>query len=96
MTAVVKEKEMEIESGPPEFDLEKRVYTVNEIMEILNLSRAGTYNLIDRGVFHSVRAAGCIRISKKSFDEWLEAQKHESVKDVGEEIDKLHELLSAR
>ena len=95
MTAVVKEKEMEIESGPPEFDLEKRVYTVNEIMEILNLSRAGTYNLIDRGVFHSVRAAGCIRISKKSFDEWLAAQNQDLVKEVEEDIDKLHEYFFA-
>ena len=66
----------------PSFSHRKRVYTVNEIMDILELGRTSTYHLIDKGLFHSVRAAGCIRISKKSFDRWIDAQKDGSVKDV--------------
>lgn len=32
------------------------------------------YNLVKKKVFHSVRIGGSIRISKKSFDEWLDHQ----------------------
>ena len=34
----------------------------------------GEYNLVKKKVFHSVRIGGSIRISKKSFDEWLDHQ----------------------
>lgn len=51
---------------------EKRVYTVDEIQDILGVSRTTTYRLIKSGVFHSVRVGGQHRISKKSFDSWLD------------------------
>ena len=35
-------------------------------------SRPTAYNLVKQGVFHSVRVGGHIRISKKSFDDWLD------------------------
>lgn len=78
----------------PVFDLEKRVYTINELMEILEISRSGTYNLVERNDFHSVRAAGCIRISKRSFDAWLKAQNGMKVKDADAAGDKLHRRFS--
>ena len=53
---------------------QKRTYTVDEIMDILSLSRNGAYALIRRNEFHSVRIGGRIRISCKSFDEWLDQQ----------------------
>ena len=51
---------------------EKRTYTVDEIQDILGISRPTAYNLVKKGLFHSVRVGGHIRISKKSFDEWLD------------------------
>ena len=53
---------------------EKRVYTVDEIQDILGISRTTAYNLVKTKEFHSVRVGGHIRISKKSFDEWLDKQ----------------------
>lgn len=48
--------------------------TVDEIQDILGISRTSAYNLVKKKVFHSVRIGGSIRISKKSFDEWLDHQ----------------------
>lgn len=52
----------------------KRTYTVDEIQDILGISRTTAYNLVKTKEFHSVRVGGHIRISKKSFDEWLDKQ----------------------
>ena len=57
------------EQNPVSYD--KRTYTVDEIQDILGISRPTAYNLVKQGVFHSVRVGGHIRISKKSFDDWL-------------------------
>ena len=54
------------EQNPVSYD--KRTYTVDEIQDILGISRPTAYNLVKQGVFHSVRVGGHIRISKKSFD----------------------------
>ena len=53
---------------------DKRTYTVDEIQDILSISRTSAYNLVKKNAFHSVRIGGSIRISKKSFDEWLDQQ----------------------
>ena len=53
---------------------DKRVYTVDEIQDILGIARTTAYNLVKRNVFRSVRIGGSIRISKKSFDAWLDSQ----------------------
>ena len=45
-----------------------------DIQDILGISRTSAYNLVKKKVFHSVRIGGSIRISKKSFDEWLDHQ----------------------
>jgi excisionase family DNA binding protein len=52
----------------------KRTYTVEEIQNILEIGKATAYRLIKRGQFKYVKIGGCIRISKKSFDEWLDGQ----------------------
>ena len=59
-----------LESSPSE--LEKRVYTVDEIQDILSIGRNAAYELVKSGQFHTVRIGGSIRISKKSFDAWLD------------------------
>ncbi len=61
------------ESIAPVFDsYEKRVYTVDEIQDILGISKTTAYQLVKSNVFHSVRVGGQYRISKKSFDAWLD------------------------
>lgn len=49
----------------------KQVYTCNEIQEILNVSRTTVYQLLESHVFHYVRVGGRYRISRKSFEKWL-------------------------
>ena len=53
---------------------DKRTYTVDEIQDILGISRTSAYNLVKKNAFRSVRIGGSIRISKNSFDEWLDQQ----------------------
>lgn len=50
----------------------KRVYTVEEIEAILGISKNTAYALVKPGAFHSVKIGGQYRISKKSFDDWLD------------------------
>lgn len=57
---------------PEGFD--KRTYTVDEIQDILEISRSSAYNLVKKNLFRSVRIGGHIRVSKRSFDEWLDTQ----------------------
>lgn len=51
---------------------EKRTYTVEEIQNILSIGRYAAYSLVKSNVFHSVRVGGNIRISRRSFDTWLD------------------------
>ena len=52
----------------------KRVYTVEEISEILGISRSAAYELVKKDEFKSVRIGASIRISKSSFDAWLDSR----------------------
>ena len=61
-----------LDSLPSAF--EKRVYTVDEIQDILSIGRNAAYDLVRTGQFHTVRIGGSIRVSKKSFDAWLDQQ----------------------
>lgn len=63
----------ETEAMPP-ISYEKRVYTVDEIQDILGISKTTAYNLVKSNSFHSVKIGGHYRVSKKSFDEWLDSQ----------------------
>ena len=51
---------------------ESRTYSVADISAMLNISRASAYQLTGKGYFKVLRIGKMIRISKKSFDEWLE------------------------
>lgn len=50
---------------------EKKTYTVEEIAEQLNVSKKVAYSLVKSGQFSYVRAGKAIRVSKVSFDKWL-------------------------
>lgn len=58
----------------PENIMEKRTYTVDEIQDILGISRPTAYGLVKKKLFHSVWIGGHIRISCRSFDAWLDEQ----------------------
>lgn len=51
---------------------EKRTYTVEEIQRILGVSQPTAYSLVRKNLFRTVRVGRSIRISKKSFDDWLD------------------------
>lgn len=52
---------------------ERRTYTVKEIAQILGIGRTSEYLLVREGHFKIVRIGNAIRISKRSFDEWLDS-----------------------
>lgn len=52
--------------------LQKRVYTVEEMMDMLGIGKNAAYELVKSGMFHCVKVGSHYRISKSSFDEWLE------------------------
>ena len=56
----------------PTVDSDKRSYSVAEAAAILGVSKRSIYNLCAQDAFKSVRIGTKLRISKKSFDEWLD------------------------
>ena len=62
----------ESETAYIESDYDKRIYTVEEIQDTLGVSKTSAYNLVKSNVFHSVKIGDHYRISKKSFDKWLD------------------------
>ena len=54
--------------------MEKRSYSVAEVAEILNVSKRSVYNLCANGGIKSVKIGTKLRISKKTFDEWLDGE----------------------
>ncbi len=57
------------ESGVPE----KRCYTVEDLQIILGISRGSVYELLKKQEFRWFQiGGGRYRISKKSFDDWLD------------------------
>lgn len=49
----------------------KETYSINEIAKILDISNKTAYSLVHGNFFKHVRIGRIIRISKKSFDQWL-------------------------
>lgn len=52
--------------------MKKRTYRVDEIQDILGIGRDAAYKLCRSGLFRVVKVGKTVRISKKSFDAWLE------------------------
>lgn len=50
---------------------DRRYYTVDDLMDILGLSRPTVYGLLKKQEFRWHLVAGKYRISKKSFDNWF-------------------------
>ena len=60
-------------SGTKKGNPERRTYTVDDIAQILGIGRTSAYILVKEGHFKIVRIGNAIRISKRSFDEWLDS-----------------------
>ena len=60
-------------NGTKEETTERRTYTVDDIAQILGIGRTSAYILVKEGHFKIVRIGNAIRISKRSFDEWLDS-----------------------
>ena len=58
------------EKGTPQ----SRTYTVNDIAAILGIGRASAYKLANSGAFKTIRIGNMIRISRKSFEDWLKTE----------------------
>ena len=55
--------------------VQQRCYTVDDLRVILNVSRSTVYQLLKRNEFRLFQiGGGKYRISKKSFDDWLDCQ----------------------
>ena len=54
---------------------EKRTHSVQEIADILQISRSMAYNLCKQSLFKTVKVGKYVRVSKPSFDEWLDTRK---------------------
>ena len=56
--------------------IEKRAYTVKELSVMLGISENACYAFVKemKDEFRSVRIGTSIRVSKKSFDKWLDEQ----------------------
>ena len=53
---------------------QSRTYTVNDIAAILGIGRASAYKLANSGLFKTIRIGNMIRISRKSFEDWLKME----------------------
>ena len=61
----------ETRSGSSQEVKDKKTYSVHEIAQILQISRSKAYELCRQPDFKVVRLGQTIRISKASFDDWL-------------------------
>ena len=52
----------------------QKTYKVGDVARILGIGRSSAYNLVKEGHFKVVRIGTSIRVSRKSFDEWLNNQ----------------------
>lgn len=66
--------EMHVECDVSGKSAENKTYRVEDIARILDIGRSSAYNLVREGHFKTVRVGSAIRISRKSFNEWLENQ----------------------
>jgi excisionase family DNA binding protein len=52
----------------------KRTYTVMDIAAILQISKSKAYELCREGQFKAIKVGRSVRVSRLSFDDWLDKQ----------------------
>ncbi len=65
---------MDYKSSTINSQSDKRTYTVKEIADILGIGKTAAYKLVHTGVFKTVQIGTTIRVSRQSFDDWLDKQ----------------------
>ena len=63
-----------MDSGYKKRTPQSRTYTVSDITVILGIGRATAYKLANSGVFKTIPIGNMIRISRKSFENWLKME----------------------
>ena len=53
---------------------QNKIFTVNDISSILGIGRASAYKLANSGLLKTIRIGNIVRISRKSFEDWLKAE----------------------
>lgn len=67
---------------------QNRTYTVDDIAAILGIGKASAYKLAKSGAFKIIRIGNMIRISRKSFEDWLGMEEaEETEEEAAEEIE---------
>lgn len=52
----------------------RKAYTVEEVRLMLGIGRNSAYKLVHSGMFPLLKVGKSIRVSKSSFDSWLDKQ----------------------
>jgi len=63
----------DINTTASQANVEKRTYSVQEIADILQISKSMAYEICKRSLFKTVKVGKYVRISKPSFDSWLDS-----------------------
>ena len=53
---------------------QNNIFTVNDISSILGIGRGSAYKLANSGLLKTIRIGNIVRISRKSFEDWLKAE----------------------
>ena len=53
---------------------QNKIFTVNDISSILGIGRGSAYKLANSGLLKTIRIGNIVRISRKSFEDWLKAE----------------------
>ena len=73
-----KKQEADYECIGRKADAEKQgTYTVEDIAAILGIGKSSAYKLANSGEFQTIRIGNMIRISRKSFEDWLGMEENE-------------------
>ena len=64
---------------------QNRTYTVDDIAAILGIGRSSAYKLAKSRAFKIIRIGNMIRISRQSFEDWLEMEEPEEIEAETEE-----------
>jgi excisionase family DNA binding protein len=59
-----------------DFDKLSLLLTVTDISEVLRISRAGAYNLVNSADFPKIKVGKRVLVEKDDFKRWLQKNKH--------------------
>lgn len=63
----------ETQNTQPCQSAEKRTYSVQEVADILQISKSKAYAPCKQSLFKTVKIGKYVRVSKPSFDSWLDS-----------------------